>query len=643
MKVNGNRSTAGRLFLIVAAVLVPVSPCAAAGADWFSWDYPDPASEAVELDPKMDSVGPAIRKVDLESAPIAFQDAATLDYGPHHVLVLDASGAAARFFAYHTLTKAWTELNPPAIGPGTPVLSRRGDEIRAHVEGTGSLAVGLPMKKAASFGIVNYVALGTYLAVLVIVGAYFSNREHSTDDFFLGGRRIPWWAAGLSLLATQVSSIGFMAVPAKSFATDWAYFTGVATWFLVVPIVCRYYIPFFRRLNVTSAYEYLEARFHVSVRLFGTVQYSLMQLGRMAVVLYLPALALSAVTGMDQFWCIILMGVLCTLYTVLGGIEAVIWTDVLQAGLLIGGALVCVGIVIADVGGPTEFWRVAHADGKFHLGSVDWDMTQATLWAILIGNFFIRLGSLTSDQAIVQRYLTTPDEREAKGALWADIAASIPWAVIVFTLGTALYVFYKQRPEMLPPNVEADGIVPLFVMQMVPPGLSGLIVAAVFAAAMSSLDSAMHSTATIWVTDFYARFFPRATDASRLLLARILVVALGVFGTGSALWMAASDVKSIWDVFQTLVGFFGGGLTGLFVLGLFTRRAHGIGAIIGAVSSAAAVVAVAQYSRLNFFYYAAVGCLCCVGVGYLASLFIPGSPRIAGLTVYDLPRGEPER
>ena len=490
-----------------------------------------------------------------------------------------------------------------------------------------------------SFGLVNYVTLATYLGLLVAVGVYFSTRENSTDDFFLGGRRIPWWAAGLSLLATQVSSIGFMAVPAKSFATDWAYFTGVATWFLVVPIVCRFYIPFFRRLNVTSAYEYLEARFHVSVRLFGTLQYSLLQLGRMAVVLYLPALALSSVTGMDKYLCIVVMGVLCTVYTYLGGIEAVIWTDVLQAFLLIGGALLCVGIVVWDVGGPLEFWNAAHADGKFHLGDLDWDLTKTTVWSILIGNFFIRLGGLTSDQAVVQRYLTTPNEREAKGALWTDIAASVPWALIVFTLGTALYVFYRQHPGMLPAEFENDQIVPLFIVQMVPPGLSGLVVAAIFAAAMSSLDSSMHSTATIWVTDIYARFVPDSTDAARLRLARSLVLILGVFGTASALWMAATDVKSIWDFFQKTVGLFGGGLTGLFILGLFTRRANGVGALIGAVTSAAIVYAVAALTPLNFFYYAAIGCLSCVGIGYVVSLVIPGRAKVAGLTVYEVGEG----
>ncbi|MBN1590618.1 MAG: sodium:solute symporter, partial [Pirellulales bacterium] len=215
----------------------------------------------------------------------------------------------------------------------------------------------------ARFGVLDYVALVGYLAVLVLIGLYFTRREESSGDFFLGGRRIPWWAAGLSLLATQVSSIGFMAVPAKSFATDWAYIVGVASWFVVVPLVNRFYIPFFRRLNVTSAYEYLELRFNVSVRLFGTVTYSMLQLGRMAIVLCLPAMALSTVTGMNTAACIVVMGVLCTAYTVAGGIEAVVWTDVVQAFLLIGGALVSVVIVILDIdGGPRRFFEVAWAN-----------------------------------------------------------------------------------------------------------------------------------------------------------------------------------------------------------------------------------------------------------------------------------------
>ena len=259
--------------------------------------------------------------------------------------------------------------------------------------------------------------------------------------------------------------------------------------------------------------------------------------------------------------------------------------------MLIGGAIACVVVVIVDIdGGPGRFLEIAVADHKFQLAQPGWSYATASLWVVLVGNVFSRLGALTSDQAVVQRYLTTRDEATARRALWTDVALSIPWAVIVFLLGTSLYVFYKLHPDMLNPALDTDAVVPLFVAQKMPAGLSGLIVAAVFAAAMSSLDSSMHSVATIWVTDVFARFRPQSSDRSRLRLARLLTLLLGVFAVGAAVWLASADVRSLWDQFWAIVGLFIGGLSGLFVLGIFTRRASAAGAMVGAIASGAVLL-----------------------------------------------------
>ena len=199
---------------------------------------------------------------------------------------------------------------------------------------------------AASFGYINYAVLAAYLTLLVVMGFYFARREKTTDDFFLAGRRIPWWAAGLSIFGTQLSAITYLAMPARAYATDWTLLILNIGIFAIAPVVIYLYLPFFRRLNITTAYEYLEKRFHVSIRMFGSLSFILFQLGRMGIVILLPALALSAVTGFNIFICIALIGILSTIYTVLGGIEAVIWTDVLQALVLIGGAFVALAIII---------------------------------------------------------------------------------------------------------------------------------------------------------------------------------------------------------------------------------------------------------------------------------------------------------
>lgn len=518
----------------------------------------------------------------------------------------------------------------PSIGPFLTILA-----------GCPTVACGAELTQTCSgsagrFSVIDYLSLLTYLCLLAGAGLYFSRREKTTNDFFLGGGRIPWWAAGISMMAAQVSAIGFMAVPAKSYATDWAYFAGVATWFLVVPIITRAYIPFFRRLNVTSAYEYLEVRFHVSLRWCGTLIYSVLQLSRIAIVLYLPALALSTVTGIDKTHCILVTGIVVTAYTMAGGIEAVVWIDAMQAVLLIGGALLCIGVILVDVGNIGVFWEIAERDGKFQIAHFDWDITKATLWVVLAGNFIARLGELSSDQTIVQRYMTTRDERASRKSLWMNVGMSIPWAMVAFFLGTSLYVFYKIHPDMLDSSLDSDAIVPWFISRNVPPGLSGLIIAAIFAAAQSALNSAIHSVATIWVTDFVVRLRPQTADTTRLRLARGCVLALGTFATLAAIWLAHTNTISLWDSFQTIVSMFIGGLAALFALGIFTRRAHAAGALIGLFTSAAVLWAVIRFTSVHFFLYAGIGFLVCGTVGYLTSLLWPGRMRSTGMTIYDL-------
>ena len=280
---------------------------------------------------------------------------------------------------------------------------------------------------AKIFGLWDYGALVGYFMVISLIGLYFNRRNDSVEQFTRGGQKIPFWAVGISIMATQVSAIGFMTFPAKVFATNWAYFVGVFTWFIVVPIVNWAFIPFYRKLNLTSAYEYLEARFDGRVRRVAALFFMLFQFVRMGLVLYLPALALTAVTPLDPVWCILLMGLLSTVYTAFGGIEAVVWIEVAQALLLFGGAALCVVLAIGGIdGGVAHFFEVATDYQKFSLGETFWDWTGTAIGVIALGNIFNRLGNLSSDQAIVQRFMTTASLREARRSVWADVLTSIP-------------------------------------------------------------------------------------------------------------------------------------------------------------------------------------------------------------------------
>jgi len=584
--------------------------------------------------------------------------------GQSHILVFsgDDGANAARVFelkdrhpgfsrdvlAYHTITDTWAKMGEMPLGQVTTAAVRWGGgvvipsgEVRPGTR-TPKVYLARPAERKTHFQPLDYAALVAYLVALIGAGVYFSRREKSTDDFFLAGRRVPWWAAGVSIFGTQLSAITFLAIPATVFATNWVPFLANMCIVAVAPVVVFFYLPFFRRLNVTTAYEYLEKRFSLAVRLFGSVSFILYQLGRMGIVVLLPALALAAVSGISVTAAILVMGVLATFYTVLGGIEAVIWTDVLQVVVLMGGALVCLGVVAAGTdGGLAGVVAQGAADGKFHLVNWTWDCTAMALWVVVLGNFLGVLVPYTTDQAVVQRYLTTKDEQQAARSVWANAVLSVPASLLFFGIGTALYVFYKRSPGLLDPALDNNAVFAAFIARELPAGVSGLVIAGVFAAAMSTLDSSMNSIATALVTDFYRRFRPGAADGFCLGLARWLTGFLGALGTCAALLLASMNIRHLWFFFTGMLGLLGGALAGVFALGIFTRRANGPGAIAGAVAGIAASALACYATRIHFYLYGAIGVAVSFAVGYAASLAFPRAARpLDGLTAFTMP---PER
>ena len=470
-------------------------------------------------------------------------------------------------------------------------------------------------------GWLNWGVLGGYLALLIGVGIYFAQREKSTEDFFLAGRRIPWWAAGLSIFGTQLSAITYLAMPARAYATDWSLLPLNIGILAIAPLVVYVYIPIFRRLNVTTAYEYLEKRFHVSIRILGSLSFIAFQLGRMGIVILLPALALSAVTGASIYLCIALIGVLSTVYTTLGGMEAVIWTDVLQAVVLIGGALAALAIIIGALdGGWKEFITVGAANNKFTLIHPGWDWSKDALIVVLLGALFTNsLVPYTTDQSVIQRYLSTPNQKQAGKAVWINGMLAVVAGILFLTVGTALFAFYKAHPTRLTDLEATDQIFAIFIWREMPAGLSGLVVAGVFAAAMSSLDSSIHSISTAVTTDFVRRFKPTLMPRTYLALARGLTVIFGTIGTATAMLMASAQVEYLWDTFLGIMGLFGGTLAGLFMLAIFTQHVRTVHAWLGAAVSMSVLLYVKLATDLHGLLYGAIGVTTCVLTGLLSS------------------------
>jgi len=569
---------------------------------------------------------------------ISGDDGSLVDFTPPE----SHPGFQKSILAYHTITDKWKTLENAPVGHVTTTMVpwngsfvMPSGEVRPGVRTPSVWSFKSSLNKAA-FGWLNYSMLFAYLLVMVWIGFTCSKKNKSTNDFFRGGQRIPWWAAGLSIFATMLSSVTFMAIPAAAYTDGWNLFLA-NSYILITPLVIFVYLPFYRRLNVTSAYEYLERRFNLATRLVGSFLFMVYQCGRIAVVLYLPALALATVSDLDIQSCILVMGVLCILYTVVGGIEAVIWTDVVQAFILLGGALVSLMFLLSRVeGGVSETIRVA-TEGQHVFESVNWswDLTVASGWVILIGSLFHNLLPYTASQDVVQRYVTTADEKSAARSIWLNAIVAVPAQAMFFAIGTALFVFYKQMPERLDVTLQNDAIFPYFVMSELPAGVAGLIVAGIFAASQSTLSSSMNSIATAYVTDVHRRLRPSLSDQACLRAARVVTVFVGVIGIGVAIVMARTDIRSFYATFLEIIGLFGGTLSGLFLLGIFSRRANGAGALGGALISVVVVFSIRMNQPLNVYAYAPIGLTTCVSTGWLISAIIPSKAKdLTGLTIY---------
>ncbi|NLK42012.1 MAG: sodium:solute symporter, partial [Planctomycetes bacterium] len=368
--------------------------------------------------------------------PRSVMAGAAIEVGQSHILVLSGDdgslwgqaealkdthpGFPKRALAYHTITNTWVDAGPiPANQVTTPAVRwsdavnspiiLAGGEIRPRVR-TPKIWSIVPQLQSKTFGAVDFSVIGLYLLLMVGVGAFFAFRNKSSDDFFRGGQRVPWFVAGLSIFATMLSSITFLAIPAKAYMTDWVFLLVNMMVVAVTPFVISYFLPFFRKIDATSAYEYLEKRFNRFVRLFASASFILFQIGRMAVVMYLPALALAAITPLTEIQCILIMGVLSIIYCTLGGLEGVVWTDTIQSVVLFGGAILALGLIVTRLdGGLESFFELAAADHKFHL--VNWDfsassITTASLWVVLLGGIGQSLVPYSSDMAVIQRYMS---------------------------------------------------------------------------------------------------------------------------------------------------------------------------------------------------------------------------------------------
>ncbi len=620
-----------------------------------------PLADCFEFSPARHARDPATGWRRRADPPLPLMAGTAVPLGQSHVVVLAAAdgtllakqvanpdfakrhpGFPRRAWAYHTITDTWTSAGAtPACPVTTPAVAWNGGialvsgEVRPRVRTSEAWLI-RPVTDGTSFGGLDYAVLATYLLGMVGVGLFFMNRMKDTDDFFRGGQQMQWWAAGCSIFATMLSAITFMSIPAKAFSQNWVYLIGNLMIVAVAPVAVYLALPFFRRIDATSAYEYLELRFNRTVRLLASGLFTLYHVFRMAIVMSLAALALAVVTPLTPLQSVLVMGLLSIVYCALGGVEAVIWTDTIQTAVLLGGAVLCLALMLAGAeGGLAGAVSAAAAAGKFEAFNLHLDPTTANLalWVVVLGGLGQNFSSYISDQAVIQRYMTTPDERRAATSIWLAAGLAVFSTFLFFSLGAALFAFYRTHPERLDPTFTLDQIFPLFILHETPAGVAGLIVAGIFAAAQSTVSTSMNSTATTVVTDFLRPLRACRSEAGYLAVARWLTVGFGLAGTALAVVFIDPAIRSLFDAFVKVVGLFMGVLGGLFALGMLTRSASGAGSLVGVVAGAAVMFALPFVSRINGYLYTAIGIGVCFAVGWLASQVLPTDRRdLTGLT-----------
>lgn len=423
----------------------------------------------------------------------------------------------------------------------------------------------------------DVLTVGAYVGGMVLLGVYSTRRSGCSENYFVGKRDYSGWVVAMSMLGTIVSSTTFLALPAAAFVLDWRQLNVN----LVVPFVAIFaaivFIPFFRRAGLTSAFEYLGDRFGTPARIYGTVSFIILQLLRVTQVLFLVSLPLQFLTGIPLQWVIIAGGLFVAFYAIAGGMATIVWAGALQAIIMLLGGMLCLVFVVVKLpGGIGEVFSVGMAEGKFSLGSFGWDLHERTFWTVIILGLVNWLNIYSGEQTIVQRYVSARSLRDARVGTLLFSAIALPMWVMFFFIGTALFVYFRTFPDPVIAQLQADQVMPYFVFTHVPVVLAGIIVAAVIAAAMSSLDSGVNSIATVMVIDLLKpHLAPGKSDRFYLRAARLSTAGAIVIMVLGALFFAGLKRESMNDVSLIVSSVLGGALTGLYMVGFFTTRADG--------------------------------------------------------------------
>ena len=477
------------------------------------------------------------------------------------------------------------------------------------------------------FTVIDLIILIVYLAAVLFAGLHFAKKDMKGKEYFKGDGTVPWWVTSVSIFATLLSPISFLSLAGHSYAGTWIMWFAQLGMLLAIPITIRFFLPVYSRLDIDTAYHYLELRFgSKGLRVLGAAMFIIYQIGRMSIIMYLPCMVLGSLTGISVNLLIVLMGVIAIVYSYTGGLKSVLWTDFIQGSvLLIGVTFALVFLLInIDGGAGALFGALAH-EHKFLAADqpiLDINIFKDSVLILIVGAGFNTMGSYVSSQDIVQRFTTTTDTKKLNKMMLTNGALSIFIATVFYLIGTGLYVFYKQNA--LPPAAAQDQIFASYIAFELPVGVTGILLAAIYAASQSTLSTGLNSVASSWTLDIQARLSKKELSFERQTkIGQYVSLAVGVFAIIVSMVLANGGIKSAYEWFNGFMGLVLGILIGMFILGVFTKKANTFGAAVAFIAATAVMVGIKYFvpaEAVSIWSYSIISIVVSLVVGIPSSL-----------------------
>lgn len=471
--------------------------------------------------------------------------------------------------------------------------------------------------------LLDYIVFFLFVGGVTAFGcSFFFRSRRGVEAFTAAEGSLPAWVVGMSIFATFVSSISFLGLPGGSYAGNWNQLVfslsiPFATW-----LAAKVFIPLYRSLNSISAYHYLELKFGYWARAYVAMCYLLTQLARVGSILLLLAIPINTMFGWDIATIIVATGLLTLIYSLVGGIAAVMWTDAVQGIVLIVGAVACALVLTFSMPeGPMQLFEIASAHDKFSLGSFSLSLREPTFWVVFIYGLLTNMQNYGIDQNYVQRYMTAKSTAEAVKSTMLGSLLYIPVSLVFVYIGTALFSYYTAQPDLLPEGVVGDKVFPYFIVHGLPTGVTGLVIAALFAAGMSTISTSINSAATIILTDFYKQLRkPKSTPRKEMTVLYIASAAVGVIGIVVGLMMMQID--GILDAWWKLASIFSGGMLGLFLLGVVCHTVKRQHAVIAVVVGLAVIAWMSFWAPLHTYLTIVLGTMAIFLTGFVLTKLI---------------------